>query len=66
MGQGRILDDAGHAVIRDTGRELAPGVRLDPPLTIETKHITDWGIWVNGSSIVEGADTEGAVGQRLS
>lgn len=59
-------DDAGHAVIRDTGRELAPGVRLGPPVTIETKHITDWGIWVDGSGVVEGADTEGAVGQRLS
>ncbi len=59
-------DDAGHAVIRDTGRELAPGVRLGPPVTIETKHITDWGIWVDGSGVVEGGDTEGAVGQRLS
>jgi hypothetical protein len=59
-------DGAGHAVIRDTGRELAPGVRLGPPVTIETKHITDWGIWVDGSGVVEGADTEGAVGQRLS
>jgi hypothetical protein len=59
-------DDAGHAVIHDVGRELAPGVRLGPLVTIETEHIIDWGIWVDGSGVVEGADTEGAVGQRLS
>ena len=53
-------EDAGHAVIRDTGRELAPGVRLGPPVAIETRFIADWGIWVDGSGVVEGAGTEGA------
>jgi len=53
-------EDAGQAVIRDTGRELAPGVRLGPPVAIETRSIADWGIWVDGSGIVEGAATEGA------
>ena len=48
-------EDAGHAVIRDTGRELAPGVRLGPPVAIETRFIADWGIWVDGSGVVEGA-----------
>jgi hypothetical protein len=43
-------EDAGHAVIRDTGRELAPGVRLSPPVTIETRRIVDWGIWVDEAS----------------
>ena len=58
-------EDAGHAVIRDTGRELAPGVRLGPPVAIETRFIADWGIWVDGSGVVEGAGTEGA-GHHLS
>ena len=58
-------EDAGQAVIRDTGRELAPGVRLGPPVAIETRFITDWGIWVDGSGVVEGAATEGA-GHHLS
>jgi hypothetical protein len=58
-------EDAGHAVIRDTGRELAPGVRPGPPVTIETRCIADWGIWVDGSGVVEGAGTEGA-GHHLS
>ena len=53
-------EDAGHAVIRDTGRELAPGVRLGPPVAIETRFIADWGIWVDGSGVVEGAGSEGA------
>lgn len=53
-------EDAGHAVIRDTGRELAPGVRPGPLVAIETRLIADWGIWVDGSGVVEGADTEGA------
>jgi len=58
-------EDAGHAVIRDTGRELAPGVRLGPPVAIEARFIADWGIWVDGSGVVEGAGTEGA-GHHLS
>ena len=58
-------EDAGHAVIRDTGRELAPGVRLGPPVAIETRFIADWGIWVDGSGVVEGASTEGS-GHHLS
>ena len=41
--------------------ELAPGVRLGPPVAIQTRLIADWGIWVDGSGVVEGADTEGAV-----
>jgi len=53
-------EDAGYAVIRDTGRELAPGVRPGPLVAIETKLIADWGIWVDGSGVVEGAGTEGA------
>jgi hypothetical protein len=58
-------EDAGRAVIRDTGRELAPGVRLGPPVAIETRFIADWGIWVDGSGVVEGAGTEGT-GHHLS
>jgi len=58
-------EDAGHAVIRDIGRELAPGVRPGPPVTIETRCIADWGIWVDGSGVVEGAGTE-SVGHHLS
>jgi hypothetical protein len=58
-------EDAGHAVIRDIGRELAPGVRLGPPVAIEARFIADWGIWVDGSGVVEGAGTEGA-GHHLS
>jgi hypothetical protein len=57
--------DAGHAVIHDTGRELTPGVQPGPPVTIETRQIADWGIWVDGRGVVEGADTEGA-GHHLS
>ena len=53
-------EDAGHAVIRDTGRELAPGVRPGPLVAIETRLIADWGIWVDGSGVVEGAGTESA------
>jgi hypothetical protein len=58
-------EDARHPVIRDTGRELAPGVRLGPPVTIETRCIADWAIWVDGSGVIQGADTEGA-GHHLS
>jgi hypothetical protein len=58
-------EDAGKVVVRDTGRELTPGVRPSPPVTIETRQIADWGIWVDGKGVVEGADTEG-VGHRLS
>jgi hypothetical protein len=58
-------EDSGHAVVRNIGRELAPGVRTGPPLTIETRHIADWGIWVDGRGVIEGADTEG-VGHHLS
>ena len=53
------------ARLHDTGRELAPGVRLGSPVTIETRCIADWGIWVDGSGIVEGAATESA-GRHLS
>ncbi len=58
-------EDAGHAVIRDIGRELAPGVRLGLPVAIEVRFIVDWGIWVDGNGVVEGAGTEGA-GHHLS
>jgi hypothetical protein len=37
-------EDAGHAVIRDLGRELAPAVRPGPLAAIETRLIADWGI----------------------
>jgi hypothetical protein len=37
-------EDAGHAVIRDLGRELAPGVRPGPLAAIEIRLIADWGI----------------------
>jgi hypothetical protein len=53
-------EDAGRAVIRDTGRELAPGVRLGPPVAIETRLIADWGIWVDGSGgTIRGKSTGG-------
>ena len=58
-------EDAGHAIIRDTGRELTPGVRPGPQVTIETRQIADWGIWVDGRGVIEGAGTEGA-GHHLS
>ncbi len=58
-------EDAGHAVVRDTGRELASGVRPGPPVGIETRQIADWGIWVDGRGVIEGAGTEG-VGHHLS
>ena len=53
-------EDAGHAVIRDIGRELAPGVRPGPLVAIQTRLIADWGIWVDGSGVVEGAGAFGA------
>lgn len=34
-------------------------------MTIETRFIADWGIWVDGSGVVEGAGTEGA-GRHLA
>jgi len=58
-------EDAGKVVVCDTGRELTPGVRPGPPVTIDTGQIADWGIWVDGRGVVEGADTEG-VGHHLS
>jgi hypothetical protein len=58
-------EDAGRAVVRDIGRELASGVRPGPAVTIETGQIADWGIWVDGRGVVEGAGTEG-VGSHLS
>jgi hypothetical protein len=58
-------EDAGHAVVRDIGRELTSGIRPGSPLTIETSQIADWGIWVDGTGVVEGAGTEG-VGHHLS
>jgi hypothetical protein len=58
-------EDAGHAVVRDIGRELTPGVRPGPSVTIETRQIADWGIWVDGRGVIEGAGSEG-VGHHLS
>jgi hypothetical protein len=58
-------EDAGRAVVRDIGRELTSGVRPGSPATIETGQIADWGIWVDGRGVVEGAGTEG-VGHHLS
>jgi hypothetical protein len=58
-------EDAGHAVVRDTGRELSSGVRPGPLATVETEEIVDWGIWVDGKGVIEGAGTEG-VGSHLS
>jgi hypothetical protein len=58
-------EEAGYAVVRDTGRELAPGVGSGPLVIIETAQVADWGIWVDGRGVVEGAETEG-VGHRLS
>jgi hypothetical protein len=58
-------ETTGHAVVRDVGRELASGVRPGPPVTIETSQVVDWGIWVDGRGVVEGAGTEG-VGHHLS
>jgi hypothetical protein len=58
-------EDAGHAVIRDTGPELTPGVQPGPPVTMETRQIADRGSWVDGSGVIEGAGTEGA-GHHLS
>jgi len=58
-------EDPGQAVVRDTGRELTSGVRPGPLVTIETNQIVDWGIWVDGAGVVEGAATEG-VGHHLS
>ncbi len=58
-------EDAGHAVVRDTGRELASGVRPGPLAAVETRRIADWGIWVDGRGVIEGAGTEG-VGRHLS
>ena len=57
-------EDAGHGVISDIGRELAPVVRPGPPVTIETSQIADWGIWIDGRGAIEGASTEG-VGHHL-
>jgi hypothetical protein len=57
--------DSRHAVVRDIGRELAPGGRTGPLVTIETSQIADWGIWVDGRGVIEGAGTEG-VGHHLS
>jgi len=47
--------DAGYAVVRDTGRELTSEVRPGPPVTVETRQIADWGIWVEGRGVIEGA-----------
>ncbi len=57
--------DAERAVVRDIGRELTSGMRPGPPVTIETGQIADWGIWVEGRGVIEGADTEG-LGHHLS
>jgi hypothetical protein len=47
------------AIVRDTGRELAPAVRPGPSIPIEKERIMDWAIWVDGKGAVEGAGTEG-------
>ena len=57
--------DAGRVAVRDIGRELTSGKRPGPWVTIETRQIADWGIWVDGEGVVEGAGTEG-VGHHLS
>lgn len=58
-------EDARHAVVRDIGRELAPGVRPAHLVTIETQQIVDWGIWVDGKGVIKGCETEG-IGHHLS
>jgi hypothetical protein len=58
-------EDAGRAVVHDIGRELTSGLRPGPPVSAETRQIADWGIWVDGQGVVEGAHTEG-VGHHLS
>jgi hypothetical protein len=58
-------EDAEHAVVRDIGRELTSGMRPGPPVAIKTRQIADWGIWVDGRGVIEGAETEG-VGRHLS
>jgi hypothetical protein len=58
-------EDAEHAVVRDIGRELTSGMRPGPPVAIKTRQVADWGIWVDGRGVIEGADTEG-VGHHLS
>jgi hypothetical protein len=58
-------EDDRHALVRDIGRELTSGLRPGPLVAIETRHIADWGIWVDGRGIIEGAATEG-VGHNLS
>jgi len=42
-------------ILRPSGAESGPAL-----VAIETRLIADWGIWVDGSGVVEGADTEGA------
>jgi hypothetical protein len=63
--QAESWEDPERVVVRDIGRELAPGARTGLLITIETSRIADWGIWVDGTGVIEGADTEG-VGQHLS
>jgi hypothetical protein len=47
------------AIVRGTGRELTPGVRLGPPVPVAANSIVDWAIWVDGAGVVEGGGTEG-------
>ena len=58
-------EDAEHAVVRDIGRELTSGMRPGPLVAIESREIADWGIWVDGRGVIEGARTEG-LGYHLS
>ena len=47
------------AIVRDTGRELAPAVRPGPSIPIGKERVMDWAIWVDGKGAVEGGETEG-------
>jgi hypothetical protein len=50
--------DEDHAVVRDTGRELRPGLETGPAKDVPTQQIIDWAIWVDGTGVVEGGLTE--------
>ena len=56
---------APHVRVAAYDRAGIGGVRPGPPVTIETRQIADWGIWVDGRGVVEGAGTEGT-GHHLS
>jgi hypothetical protein len=50
--------DEDHAVVRDTGRELRPGVEVGPAKQVPSQQIVDWAIWVDGTGVIEGGLTE--------